>query len=333
MTYARARLCLGIVGVGLWVTVSAVGLWMGSFGLWELLGVYLLGQVPLDYLGGYWLPLRYGRRNEGKFWRPYLRGVAVQTGLLVFFGGLILGLGEYGGRGAVVLGQLTLMLALLEWQYRLAWGVAGVLGLDLGYTGGIAGVPGREQMVVPLTWDAGVQEVVYLRRRAAIGSGSRTRGVGVAIVWNLVGFQLASFLPGAGVAGAEELARTVLGFGLWSFLGVLVLPTVSRWGVFEVDQAAKSLGLEEPAFSMTARDLDRRQDFEPQRSPGVEAIFHPLPSVESRIERFRDERAGPGAWNAARYALYLAWPCLGLLSRAVHCNVGRPDLWVFLPVE
>ncbi len=338
MTYAQARLCLGIAGVGLWVTLSAVGLSMASFGWREFLGVYLLGQFPLDYLGGYWLPLRYGRRTEGRFWRPYLRGVAVQTLLLMAFGGLILMLGEWGGRGPVLVGQLCLMLAMLEGQAGLARGLVGELGEDLGYTGGIAGLPRREVIVVPIAWDAGagsagLRTVVYQRRRAAIESGSRTRGVWLAIGWNLCGFQLASWLPGAGVAEEGALVRTALGFALWSFLGVLLLPTVSRWGVFEVDQAAKRFGLREPDFSEAVRELDRRQDDEPRRAAGVEAIFHPLPGVESRIAHFGDERAAFGAWNAARYALFLAWPCLGLLSRAVHCNVGRPELWVFLPVE
>jgi hypothetical protein len=29
--------------------------------------------------------------------------------------------------------------------------------------------------------------------------------------------------------------------------------------------------------------------------------------------------------------LYLSWAGIGGLSRAVHCNVGRPPLWVLLP--
>lgn len=333
MTYARARLCLGITGVGLWVTVAAVGLAVVSFRWWELLGVYLLGQLPLDYLGGYWLPLRYARRTEGGFWPWYLRGVAVQTLLLLAFGGLVLILGEWGGRGAVLVGQLGLMLAMLAGQERLARGLAGELGGDLGYTGGIAGLPGREVIVMPVAWGADLRTVVHQRRLAAILSGSRTRGVWLAIAWNLCGFQFASWLPGAGVAEEGALVRTVLGFVLWSFLGVLLLPTVSRRGVFEVDQAAKRLGLEESAFAEAVRELDRRQDDEPRRAVGVEAIFHPLPGVESRIARFAGGRATFGAWNAARYALFLAWPGLSLLSRAVHCNVGRPELWVFLPVE
>lgn len=35
------------------------------------------------------------------------------------------------------------------------------------------------------------------------------------------------------------------------------------------------------------------------------------------------------AWDAptARVALFLSWSRLGMLSRAVHCNGGRPQLW------
>jgi len=51
----------------------------------------------------------------------------------------------------------------------------------------------------------------------------------------------------------------------------------------------------------------------------------------------RGERAvGPhgwAAWHAARTALYLSWAGVGLLGRAVHCNLGRPEVWVFLPSD
>ena len=68
-------------------------------------------------------------------------------------------------------------------------------------------------------------------------------------------------------------------------------------------------------------------------------VFHPIPSVEARLERMRSSGgARPLAgrlagWHAARMALYLSWAGLGLLGRAVHCNCGRPDAWVFLPSD
>jgi hypothetical protein len=81
------------------------------------------------------------------------------------------------------------------------------------------------------------------------------------------------------------------------------------------------------------QEIDHLQDDEPTRPAGVEAIFHPIPSVSARLRAFATERPTTGAWNAARYALYLSWPCLGFLSRAVHCNSGRPELWAMLPVD
>jgi hypothetical protein len=33
----------------------------------------------------------------------------------------------------------------------------------------------------------------------------------------------------------------------------------------------------------------------------------------------------------ARHALWLGWGTLSPISRAVHCNVGRPALWAMLP--
>ena len=38
-------------------------------------------------------------------------------------------------------------------------------------------------------------------------------------------------------------------------------------------------------------------------------------------------------WHAARMTLYVSWACMGMLVRAVHSNVGRPELWVMLPTD
>ncbi len=337
MSYARARLWLGISGVGLLVTLSMLALWFDVPGAWTpwIVVVYLFTQLPLDYLGGYRLPVRFGRRGAGPFWPRYLRGVLVHAGLMLLFAVLILQVGQRAGLGGVLGLQLLLMIAMVARQETLAEWVGGVPSnsQDPGFTGGIAGLPGSERLVIPDAWPAKAKEVAALRRSVAVQSGSRLRGLVLAMVWNLVGFAACAHLPGAGVTSAAELVRTLLGFVGWSFLGLLLLPTPSRWGVREVDWEARQRGLSVPDFVESARLLDRLQDDEPQRPAGIEAIFHPIPGVQNRIALFGRPSAPLGAWNAARYALFLAWPCLGLLSRAVHCNVGRPELWVFLPVE
>ncbi len=40
-----------------------------------------------------------------------------------------------------------------------------------------------------------------------------------------------------------------------------------------------------------------------------------------------------GFWNVARTTLFLSWACGGFLARAVHCNIGRPELWVLFPTD
>lgn len=192
-------------------------------------------------------------------------------------------------------------------------------------------------MILPALWQKVLPKPVLgiqiERRSAIIKTDYRVRGLTLAMASNLTGFYLSSLLPGAGVASVAELFSPALGFTIWSFLGLLLLPTLSRFAVYEMDQVARSRGITEKEFALMLCELDQLQDDEPRRSAGVEAIFHPVPSVEARLERFRNGWSGKGAWNAARYALYRWWPCPGFLNRAVHCNSGRPELWVMPPVD
>lgn len=371
MTYARARLWLGISGVGIMVLVSIITLWSNwphrifdgfeqnivhdSLGLAWIVALYAAIHIPLDYIGGYWLPCHYSRQCLvfSYFASQYIRGLLVQSLFFIVSGTILLQVGRTGGRGAALLFLATLMLLMIELQDRLAAFVAGLKlsgeesrdgrrvlmfsGMDSGFSGGLAGLPGRERVVVPSIWrrmlPQSALDATLERRYAALATGARLRGLLVAMGWNLVGFYLSSTLPAAGVSTLAELFTTALYFTFWSFLGLLLLPTLSRFGVYELDQFARRHGMSENEFVLSVRELDQLQDDEPKRSMGVEAIFHPVPSVESRIERFRGDWRRLGAWNAARYALFLSWPCLGFLNRAVHCNSGRPELWVMLPVD
>ena len=78
--------------------------------------------------------------------------------------------------------------------------------------------------------------------------------------------------------------------------------------------------------------LDNLQDGEADRPTLVETVFHPIPSLRSRLEGPRSNNA-IGYWDAARTAVYLSLAGLGLLGSAVHCNCGKPSLWVFLPTD
>lgn len=371
MTYARARLWLGISGVGLMVVLSIITLSLDwphrvfdgftpsflndALGLLWIVALYAAIHIPLDYIGGYWLPCHFSRQCLlfSYFASQYVRGLLVQSVFLVVSGVVLLQVGRFGGRGAVLVLLGVFMLAMIEVQDRIAAWVAGLQisgeeqlrgkrvvlleGMDAGFAGGLVGLPGRERLVVPSVWRQVLPQLAVqtalVRRIAALASGARLRGLAVAMVWNLGGFYLSSTMPLAGVTSLAELFTTALYFTLWSFIGLLVLPTLSRMGVYEIDQFARRQGVDEEEFVLAVRELDQLQDDEPRRPAGVEAIFHPVPSVEARISRFREGWRSMGAWNAARYALFLSWPCLGFLNRAVHCNSGRPELWVMLPVD
>ncbi len=377
MTYARSRLWLGITGVGTAVVIATAllvtseptallptsTLWSMA-DVWTLVAVVLavvLLQLPLDILGGYVLPKRFGRTNMkiGSFFVRWISAVVTQSMLFVCTALAMLAVGRVGGVPGVLALVLLTALAYLVFQRHIALLVAGIrcfrpednshwrdqLGerttrlmvaehSDPGFTGGIVGLPGRERIIVPRLWIEGFtkQQLQFLiaRREAAIQSGSHSRGVGVAMAWILVGFLISTWLPRAGVESVAQLVTTFCGFTCWTFVGLLLLPTLSRKASYNIDQLLRDRGVPDELVEQTLLAVDSLQDAEPQRPSVIEAIFHPVPSVNNRMTR---DARGDGAWHAARITLFLSWSCAAWLSRAVHCNAGRPELWVMLPTD
>ncbi len=336
------------------------------WGLSAFIGAFLLIMLPFDLLGGFVLPNRHRRQSIdfAHFFGRWLIGVMLQSTLFLATGLAILAVGRQLGLLGVLLLLAVLCTAYIGLQGYLIrlttdgvqalpdaqlralrsnlrrWGLAtksvDVLShSDPGFTGGVAGLPGKETIVVPGSWFRRLSEeqlaAAVARRRVAIDSSSRSRGLLLALAWVLVGFTLSTLLPGAGVESVAQLVTTSAGFTLWTFLGLLVLPTVSRRASYSIDGQLVERGLPRQLLDSTLVALDRLQDDEPQRPTLVETIFHPVPSVANRREISSAE--GGGAWHAARMVLFLSWSCLGLLSRAVHCNAGRPELWIMLPTD
>jgi hypothetical protein len=323
-------------------------------------------MAPLDFLGGYYAPARFDRQSVGlgSFLRRWIVGVAIQSLLFILSATALLIVGRTAGLMGAVLTIVITAIAYIALQNRLVlattqgrwnvnddkviraldrasgWGleplpVTVIDHADPGFTGGVAGLPRFESIVVPRDFvdqlNAEQLAIVFARRMVAVSSGSRTRGVLVALAWVVSGFSLSAMLPGAGVTSVAELATTSLGFTIWTFLGLLVLPTISRQSSYAIDSDVMRRGVKSEALTETIRVLDAFQDDEPSRPALIETIFHPVPSVDNR----RGDRKGgtPLAWHAARMTLFLSWSCMGLLARAVHCNVGRPELWVMLPTD
>ena len=153
----------------------------------------------------------------------------------------------------------------------------------------------------------------------------------MALIWNLVGFFGAAWLFGAGLTTVSGIVTTACWFTLWTFLGLLTLPTLSRNASLAVDRELRQRGAPSDWILSTTYTMDQLQDGEPTRPAIVETIFHPIPSVSRRSPS--ESRVAVGAWNVARTTLFFSWGCLGFLARAVHCNVGRPELWMMLPSD
>lgn len=349
--------------------------WLPSTTTWSvqdglaLIGFVLAIQVlmlPFD-LWSRWLsqPIKdEPATRESPFEYLWLLGVGLQSTVFFLSGLAILAAGRWGGTVAALLVVLGLSMSFLGVQGRLAklltrpvgtkyanehdlieqqlgtWGYRSlpmfvVAARDRGFTGGIVGWPGREQIVIPEHWFQTLKPsqiaIAVARRVEAIESGARTRGLVLATLWVLMGISVATLLPGAGVQSVAELVRTCLGFTLWSFLGLLWLPTPSRKAASSLDGHVLARGLSASDLHETLRLLNQLQENNVERSTWEERIFHPVPSLANRRHATSTDRVG--AWHLARTTLFLSWFGLGLLARAVHCNVGRPELWILLPTD
>ncbi len=332
-----------------------------------LAGFYIAFMIPLDLLGGYLLPRHYGRLQLtfASYASQWARGVLVQAVLYVFTAATLLFAGRMFGVFGAVAALVAVSLLFLAAQRSLVllttrgtcddcqaeikfaqqvltdWNINSlpmtvVNHQDPGFTGGVVGLPFFESLVVSRDWvkclSANEFSAAIARRCEAVRSGSRTRGLILALVWIVVGFLLATQLPSAGVTTVAQLVTTLLGFTLWTFLGLLLLPSISRQASYAIDRRIIAHGVSEHTLTGALSKLDMLQDDEPQRSMLIESIFHPVPSLSNR-RALSTRTYPPIAWHAARMTLFLSWGCAGLLSCAVHCNVGRPELWVMLPTD
>jgi hypothetical protein len=364
MSYARARLYLGTSCVGLWVVLSGIFL---IFGLpqrllntdsgWSVVDVgqlagvifvYAFIQGAFDLFGGFLLPQEYGRFTPRlpQFLWHWFRGAALH-GLILFGVGLVMLLGaRLGGFWYALLGFLLVNLVLIHAQITIARLIGGLTAERRGsvvllrspyahLTGGIAGLI-REVVVVPASWrakfDSATFELLIERRRLLMAQQSRRLGLLAALLWNISGFALAYSASG-GTQSVAGLVSFSLWSTLWAFLGVLLLPTPSRRAVFQGDALSLHKGGSVERLQDALKRLDQDQDEEFSRDQAVEALFHPIPSVERRLENPGDAVPRVATWHLARTALYLSWANLSWLSRAVHCNLGRPEVWVFLPSD
>lgn len=367
--YGRARLRLGITGVGLWVIISTTLLSVGAAAavrqqlpaglLGEvlivalLLGVYVLAQLPVDWLGGYTVPKHYGRQTQpaGVHAQTLLRGISAHTAVLFTSAAVLYIGGMLGGLiGAFVAGMVW-TLVLMASRGNLAHIVATLTpaasideasqiellhSSDEGFTGGIAGAISPQKNILPAAWKQQLSpeqfDLAKSRREQVIRSGMWQTGRLGAFLFTATGLFFALMLSGSEQAGTGVgVVETALWFTLWSFAGLLFLPTLSRAAVYRIDEQLIHDGIDAVRLDHLTAALDRMQDSEPNRPRWVEWVFHPVPSVSNRHSRNQGARIA--FWDIARTSVYLGIGAGSLLTRSVHCNVGRPALWVWLPTD
>jgi hypothetical protein len=308
--------------------------------------------LPFDFIGGMLIPAAFEDRPPrfGSWLKHWLRCVTIQVLFysVTFFIYLQIGR-EIGAPWLIAMFavvQFTLIAGQeLIWQAMTAQRVGNasegstlfVGNSDQRFVGGITGLPGFESILIPAEWKTRLQpsylKMVVNRRRAAFQSGGRLRGILFAMLWNIASFTAAIMMNGMVISSVAGLMTVFLWFLLFSFVGLLVLPMFNRMSVFALDQSLTGT-MDAVELGQAIREVDQLTERDPTRSASAESVFQPIPCPERRAIALTED--GPHhvpAWNVARTALFLSWAFGGPLARAVHCNVGRPELWAMLPTD
>jgi hypothetical protein len=353
---ARTRLALGITNVGVWVVAATVVLyWHFSPGTstppgiapLKFVGAVAVLQCLLDWVGGVVLmpdPALAGAR----FWRVWGRGVAAHSLLLGAIGTVSFWSHEFTGSFAPGVAFATAALFLFRHHIlRLLSGARiqsvktsharfwSVDASDPAFTGDVCGVGARSKNLLPASWQTELSPELFaavnFRRTWAAQNHMAARAFVIVLLWNLAGcWSGARLLDLAGRPTASALLLQGCWMTLWGFLSLLVLPSLSRSAVFGADRAAKIAGQQVGNWIQKYPGITG----EDGNASGVcQRIFYPIPSTRERLAAPESAARGPLLGNVARANLFLSLATLTVLGRCVHCNVGRPELWVFPPVD
>ena len=353
---ARSRLTLGILNVGFWVIISLAGLfWIGSGGMPPIQPADLLTflfavvavQSLFDLAGGTVL-MPPDPSAPRRFFFPWMRGVLAHSCLLCAIGAV--GYWSFKLSGGFCLGVAASSLGLFlsrKQALQLISGIrlhrssfAGFAGLggdskDPSFTGGTSGVGTGACILFPDPWKASLSssqiQTVVQRRLWQIENNLPARAFITALCWNLAGCKAGSLILDLPSRLPEPaVLLQCLWMTLWGFLGLLLLPSLSRSSVFGADRAAAAKGCDAKNWIRTFPMLTGEDG---NARTVVQRVFYPIPSAQERLRHLETEPLLPILGNVARLNLFLSLATLTILGRCVHCNVGRPELWVFPPAD
>jgi len=345
------------------------GLGVMALELTAALSIFALASMPLD-LAGFEIEKRYARSTStyASFFSKQIAANFRHGATLLIMAILIATINRSFGLPGLALWSAIATSLLLAGQLKLAFFYAGIPAAtavecsrpaeartrhtpvmavrtaERCFTGGIVGMPRQEKIVIPERWLTELSEgelgATLLRREAVISSGLRMRGLLLAAVFNCSGMLLAATLTekhfSLPIDSAAGLVTMSALFTIWSFIGLLSLPSITHLAVYEADRLAVQNGARDSVLRQVITHIDEDMGEESSRTAAIDKIFHPVPTAAHRLEVLSRPHASghnTGAWQAARYALFLSVAGLGLLGRAVHCNAGKPELWAMLPAD
>ncbi len=353
---ARRRLILGITNVGFWVVVAVSGLiWLSIFpsqpmGVSRVLMVLvsvLAIQSLFDFVGGRIL-MPTGGLSAVPFLCLWGRGFFTHSLLLCGVGSLHFWSFTLFKSFCPSVGiGVALLFLLRRFVLRFVAGTCAkplklegsscwsFCAADPSFTGGVVGLGRNAMILVPELWrkELGSDQMQSLiqRRLWAIAKNLPARALACLVVWNLVGCETGSVIfemPSRSVETAMLLQCCWMTF--WTFLGLLVLPSLSRTAVLGADQAVAANGGSAGDWirrfpNLTGEDGSSRTV--------LQRVFYPIPSAAERLSQLHAGGRLRVLGDLARTNLFLSLATLTILGRCVHCNVGRPELWIVPPAD
>ena len=349
----KLRLQLGILNVGFWVLVtSSVLIWKTPleilfndlnpiFLLIIWIATYVALQTPFDLISNVLLKNSDSPEILRKQW---IKGVAAQC--LVFTLVSILLIPATNLQSGFCIGSMLVLLVLatsrvsfLEWitsnkTQELADSTVPTKIIDpqtSSFTGGLGWSLFSQFQILPEKWkNDSLVHIEKLRRNAHLKYGSSRRAIIGLIFWNSLGILL-----GAKISLYQSVnpAGSIIYFSswmtIWSFISLLIFPFLSRGSLFAADRYAADIAPEETRKWL--KKFPEKIDENGHVNRLLESIFYPIPSSSTRLEQLESHSSLPKLGNLARSNLFLSWATFNLTARAVHCNVGKPALWVFPP--
>ena len=153
----------------------------------------------------------------------------------------------------------------------------------------------------------------------------------VLIIWNLLGVLIGEVFN---LYESDKIELKVLYFAswmtVWSFLSLILLTRLSHNSVYACDAIAKNENK-----SLLIKWIKHFPDIVGEnghQNPLKQAVFYPIPSIKSRLDALKTNNIRSiNFGNLTRRNLFISWGVFNLSARSVHCNVGRPLLWVLPP--